>query len=96
LTNREITERIIGDLNELIDKRGNTELIPQLVAIRKFKDEIVEIEREIDDMLSDEIDGIIRDADGDDFGYAYEEHREAIDTFSDDPSARPTNYAQGR
>lgn len=45
MTNRELLERIIGDLNELIDKRGNTQFIPVLVEIKKAHEEVLDQER---------------------------------------------------
>lgn len=45
LSNRQILERIVGDLNELIDKRGNTHLIPSLVEMKRWHEEVCDLER---------------------------------------------------
>lgn len=47
MTNKELTIRIINDLNELIDHRGNTKLIPVLVEMRSFLNEIHDLKRQI-------------------------------------------------
>ncbi len=39
-TNLQIATRIKSDLNELIDKRGNTQLIPALILIQEFINDI--------------------------------------------------------
>lgn len=54
MTNRELLERIVGDLNELIDKRGNTMLIPALVEIKALHDEVCDMERLLAAMGADE------------------------------------------
>jgi hypothetical protein len=55
MTNRQLVERIIGDLNELIDVRGNKQLIPQLVVMRGVLDEITELEAMVTTMTSTSI-----------------------------------------
>ena len=52
LTNRQLLERIMSDLNELIDKRGNVLLIPTLVEIKGLHDEVLLLERLIRSMDS--------------------------------------------
>jgi hypothetical protein len=56
MTNRELLERIMSDLNELIDKRGNTQMIPILVAVKGFHDEVKDLEMMIAAMDSYEDD----------------------------------------
>lgn len=45
MTNRQLIERVIGDLNELIDKRGNAQLIATLIGARGFLSDIEGLER---------------------------------------------------
>lgn len=44
MTNRQILERIMGDLNELIDVRGNEHLTPILEDVRQMHSEVVGLE----------------------------------------------------
>jgi hypothetical protein len=48
MTNKELAERIVGDLNQLIDVRGNQPLIPALIEVLDFLDDANHLTRLID------------------------------------------------